>query len=120
MNRVPSATRANLPSMYAFSFVRAPPPKTPTASAPDSRAMSRKAPAIRSSASFQVAGRSGPPRRSRTSGEVGRSAAKSGSAALQPLRHRPPRLVGKSRGAVASRPPPPPSCTKSMAHCMAQ
>src|ERR687890_680393 len=74
MNRVPSATRANLPSMYAFSLVSAPPPKTPTASAPDSRAMPRKAPATRSSASSQDAGRSGPPRRSRTSAEAGHGA----------------------------------------------
>ena len=34
MWRVRSATRANLPSWYAFSFVSPPPPKTAIASAP--------------------------------------------------------------------------------------
>ena len=74
----------------------------------------------RPSASSQVAGRSGPPFRSRTSGMVSRSGARSGSAAVNPLRHMPPRLVGKSRAAAASSDGSASSGTSSIAHCMAQ
>ncbi len=87
-----NTVRANRPSWYAFSLVSEPPPNTATDSgrrAPNSRA-------TRSSASCQEAGRSGPPRTSRTSGVVSRTSARSTSAAVAPFPHSAPSLTGNS------------------------
>ena len=55
------ATRANLPSAYAFSFVSPPPPNTATASRPCvALQLARAVAATRSSASSQLAGCSSP------------------------------------------------------------
>ncbi len=76
--------------------------------------------ATKAIASSQLAGRSAPPLRSRSSGVVSRSGDCSGSAAVQPLRHSPPRLVGKSRACTTSRPGSDGSGPRRMAHCSAQ
>ena len=97
-------TRANLPSAYAFSLVRPPPPKTATASGPcvvlDARGCRRRPGRARRPSSPGAARRAA----SRTSGVVSRSGWSSSSAAVQPFWHSPPRLVGKSRRCDASPP----------------
>ena len=88
-----SATLANLPSRYAFSFVNEPPPKTATASRPCRSWTSLKACAMRSSAASQLAGTSAPSG-PRTSGVSSRSGCASVSAADHPFMQRPPRFTG--------------------------
>ena len=120
--RCRSATRANLPSAYAFSLVSPPPPKTPdavrsvaAAGRDGCRRRPGRAPRPR------TAGRSGlvrSPGTVRTSGVSSRSRWSSRSAAVQPLEHRPPRLVGKSSCgcSVAGRSP----ATIKIPHCKEQ
>src|SRR5215470_5717884 len=103
---VPSATRANLPRRYAFSFVSAPPPKTPTASCPCRAWISLKRCAIKSRASSQLEGSSRPPEL-RTSGVRSRSGCPSGSAADQPLTQSAPLFTGNERLPLMANPPGP-------------
>ena len=108
-----SATRANLPSRYAFSLVKPPPPNTPTASRPCAICISR----IVVSAASQLTGSSGAPFAARISGVVSRSGTASSSADVHPLRHSPPLLVGKSRAATLHAPS---AGTSVIPHCIAQ
>src|SRR3954471_19405425 len=71
-----------------------------------------------SSASSHDTGRRGPPLRDRARGVVSRPGPVSRSADVQPLRHRPPRLVGKSRACTVA--PPPATAITDMPHCNAQ
>ena len=115
-----SATRTNLPSVYAFSLVNPPPPNAPTLSGPYARWLVVTAATTRSRASSQPAWRSGLVRSAgslRTSGCSSRSGWSSRSAAVQPLAHSPPRLVGNSVGASDTRRSP---GTSEMPHCSAQ
>src|SRR6476659_3699371 len=121
MADVLSATLANLPRVYAFSLVRPPPPKTPTPSAPYRRWTRVMPSATRSSASSQDAGRSGlvrSPGTVRTNGVSSRSLWSNRFAAVHPLEHRPPRLVGKTSCgcSVAGRFP----ATITIPHCREQ
>src|SRR5918998_5849822 len=118
---VRSTTRANLPNAYAFSLVSPPPPKQPTASAPYSLWARLIEATVRSNASFQEAGRNSllrSPGTERTSGVSSRCGWSSRLAAVQPLEHRPPRLVGNSAwgSRVAGRSP----ATIEMPHCSEQ
>src|SRR6516162_5399705 len=89
----PTATRANLPSRYAFSFVSAPDPKTPTASGPCRSFVVRIASATASSAASQPAGFNSRPHR--TSGVVSRPGWRSSVVEVQPLMQSCPLLTGK-------------------------
>jgi hypothetical protein len=82
---VRSATRANLPSWYAFSLVSPPPPKTAAASRPYARWIRRISVAIRSSAASQETGSNGASRRVRIRGTVSRSGVSSRSPAVHPF-----------------------------------
>ena len=115
MLAVPSTTRANLPSRYAFSLVSPPPPNTPTASAPCSARVRASPAATRSSASGQLAERSGPPGRSRSSGPVSRAARASSAGAVRPLPHSAPRFTGKSGRSSTSTGSPAPSAPSAPA-----
>lgn len=117
---MPSTTRANFPSVYAFSLVSPPPPNTPHASGPCSVRVRDSSSAIRSSASSQPAGSSTPALRIR--GEVSRTPGESSAGAVRPLPHRAPRFTGKSGRSVTSTGLPPPSGVgvRFIPHCKAQ
>src|SRR5450830_1113089 len=123
---VASTARANLPSVYAFSFVRAPPPNTATVAGPLSARSSRSLLATNPSASSQVAGRSEPSARS--SGVVRRSGVRRRLALVHPFWHRPPRFVGNWRPETVTGLPPTGAAAASaasvgvscIAHCSAQ
>lgn len=103
--------------MYAFSFVRPPPPKTPHASGPCSVRVRDSPSAIRSSASSQVAGTSVPPER--TNGEVRRTRDESTAGAVRPLPHSAPRFTGKSARSLTSTVPSG-AGVRFIPHCRAQ
>ncbi len=116
---VASTVRANLPSVYAFSLVRPPPPKIATDAGPCSARSAASRVATTPSASSQLTARSSPSTRSR--GVVRRSGVVSREALVQPFWHRPPRLVGKSRPVtVTGGPSGEVLAARPIAHCSAQ
>jgi hypothetical protein len=104
--------------VYAFSFVRPPPPNTPHASRPYADRAPDSPAAIRSSASSQVAGVS-VPSAERTSGEVSRTEDESTAGAVRPLPHSAPRFTGKSARSLTSTPPVG-AGVRFIPHCRAQ
>jgi hypothetical protein len=95
---VRSATRANLPSRYAFSLVSAPLPNAASDSAPWRSRNATSVSATTSSAASQLTGASAPSA-VRISGLVSRAGCVMSEADVKPLMHICPRLTGKSGSA---------------------